>query len=180
MTQVQPIIQAAEQAATGIIEDAEARARIYVEESRRRADELAKERAEDLWTLTDGLIARAEAVKKQSDELLTALNQTKRGAEAALQAAPVPPTPPVDELDPPPPPAADHPETPVAEGSDPVPPPADPGPDVGREAPPDAARLLATQMAVAGGSRSEIANRLLEDYEIEDPESVLDDILGPA
>jgi vacuolar-type H+-ATPase subunit H len=152
MSQVQPIIRAAEQAATGIIEDAEERARRYVEESRRRADEIAMERAEDLWTLTDGLIERAESVKQQSDELLTALNQTKRGTEAALQA-----------------------------GADPAfAEPAAQSPPIVEQAPPEEAKLLATQIAVAGGSRSEIARRLLDEFGIHDPEPVLNEILGPA
>jgi cell division septum initiation protein DivIVA len=87
---VQPIIEAAEEAATGIIAEAEAEAARYVEESRQRTEEIAGQQAQNMWALTDALIARAEAVKRQSDELLKALNQTKRGAEAAIEAAPSP------------------------------------------------------------------------------------------
>jgi hypothetical protein len=41
------------------------------------------------------------------------------------------------------------------------------------------ARLLATQMAVSGSSREEIAARLRNGFEIEDTASILDAILGP-
>jgi hypothetical protein len=41
------------------------------------------------------------------------------------------------------------------------------------------ARLLATQMAVSGAERKEIAERLREGFEIEDASGILDAILGP-
>lgn len=41
------------------------------------------------------------------------------------------------------------------------------------------ARLLATQMAVSGSSREEIAERLRSGFEIEDTSEILDAILGP-
>jgi hypothetical protein len=42
-----------------------------------------------------------------------------------------------------------------------------------------AARLLATQMAVSGSSRSEIEMRLRDRFELEDTSEILDAILGP-
>jgi len=41
------------------------------------------------------------------------------------------------------------------------------------------ARLLATQMAVSGAGREEIAERLRQGFEIQDPSEILDAILGP-
>lgn len=41
------------------------------------------------------------------------------------------------------------------------------------------ARLLATQMAVSGSSREEIAERLRNGFSIEDTSEILDAILGP-
>lgn len=41
------------------------------------------------------------------------------------------------------------------------------------------ARLLATQMAVSGSSREEIAERLRSKFKIDDPGQILDAILGP-
>lgn len=82
-----------------------------------------------------------------------------------------------DELDPPP----------VA-GERPAPPHLKPvedaGPAPGQLAAPRrsgaaGARLLATQMAVSGSSREEIAARLRSDFEIDDSGEILDAILGP-
>ncbi len=41
------------------------------------------------------------------------------------------------------------------------------------------ARLLATQMAVSGSSREEIAKRLRDGFEVGDTDEILDAILGP-
>lgn len=41
------------------------------------------------------------------------------------------------------------------------------------------ARILATQMAVSGSSREEIAQRLRDGFDIEDTNEILDAILGP-
>lgn len=193
---IQLIIEAAERAAAGIIDDAEAQATQYLQESRRRADRIAAQRAGDMWALTDDLIARAEAVKRQSDDLVRALGQAKRGVAETLRAdagqlatppeiAPWEPMPPAVEqaapalapdglrplepqpssaaLSPPPPPV--RPATPVAD-------------DASRNPPSEGARLLATQMAVAGSSRAEIESRLQHEFGIRDTGPMLDAILG--
>lgn len=41
-------------------------------------------------------------------------------------------------------------------------------------------RLLATQMAVAGSSRSEIEDRLRSELNVRDPEALVDEVLGSA
>ncbi|MGH2982389.1 MAG: hypothetical protein ACRDKV_10150 [Solirubrobacterales bacterium] len=74
---IQVIIEAAEKAAAGIIEDADAQAHHYIEASRERADTLADERVRVMSDLTDTLIRQAEIVRKQSDELLAALDSAR-------------------------------------------------------------------------------------------------------
>lgn len=74
---IQVIIEAAEKAAAGIIDDADAQARRYIDASRRRADELADERVRVMSDLTETLIRQAELVRQQSDELLTALDKAR-------------------------------------------------------------------------------------------------------
>lgn len=172
--QVKKIVEAAEETATKIIAEAEAKAAAYVEETQLRTDEAAAKQAQDIWTLTDTLIARAEAVKDQSDELLRALNQTKRGVEAATSAkeaeqAPAPSAKPAKG-------ARGRAKPPDEEASKPAAkaPAAKPVPEQLSEG----ARLLATQMAVAGSSRDEITSRLRNDFGIADAESMLDAILG--
>jgi ElaB/YqjD/DUF883 family membrane-anchored ribosome-binding protein len=158
MAQVQPIIEAAEQAATGILEEAEAQARKQIEQAEARAEDLASERAHDMWALTDELIARAEGVKRRADELLEALERTRRGVGSVIEAGP---------------PSEPRPEEPPA----PLKPPAPLTPGLS-EPLSEGARLLATQMVVAGSSRAEIARRLQHDFGIEDPDSMLDAIHG--
>jgi len=210
---IQVIIEAAEKAAAGIIEDAEAQARRYLEESRQRADRVADERARVMTELTDSLIEQAETVKRQSEELISALDQAKLQIEDRVRNEPA--SMPAAN----PPPLA---EAPAPQGepqrSSPVPhlkpvqPPAEPeqaaGASAGGEAsfasqpaesgagsepvrrgvvaanasggPPSAgARLLATQMAVAGSSRDEIESRLRNEFGIQDAGPMLDAILGP-
>jgi vacuolar-type H+-ATPase subunit H len=222
---VQPIIEAAEQAAAGIVSDAEAQAEAYLDEVRQRADRIAEERAREMWGLTDDLIQRAEAVRHQSEELLRALDDARRRVEEAFRAGPglaqplraaVSPTPQGPSLQPQPPaspPAAAWPsEAPPVQAvpASPSPPPAEsPVAPQGRETPKvwqlhdpvsaarqpmsaperppngagnppaEGARLLATQMAVAGSSREEIEGRLQSEFGIREAGPMLDAILGP-
>jgi hypothetical protein len=231
---IQVIIEAAEKAAAGIIDDAEAQARNYLEESRVRADRIADQRAQEMSALADGLVERAEAVKRQSDELLRALDQAKHQVEerfgeepvaisnpqADRQREPSPPPPaqeapaevfeseraPVHHLKP----VGQPPESELSPASEPAPaaesvseiqpsdvesgapegePPAQawspgsaappsPGPRLAGGPPSDGARLLATQMAVAGSSRTEIEGRLQNEFGIQDAGPMLDAILG--
>lgn len=76
-----------------------------------------------------------------------------------------------DELDPLAPPHEVH--------LKPVESPADPPPAPGRRSSSAGARLLATQMAVSGSSRAEIAERLRRGFDIEETDEILDAILGP-
>lgn len=221
MARVQPIIAAAEQASTAIIAEAEAQAQRYVQESRQRADEIAAARAREMWSVADELIARGEAVRQRSDELLAALAYAKQGLEQALGASsPAPPQPSVTPQLPPqpaqqappippqpapqpppqqpaqpavqqPPPPMQAPAPPAMQTPAPPPAPAPPAmqaPPTPAPSPPPApvsqpsegARLLATQMAVAGSSRDEIASRLFNEFGVQEPGLMLDAILGPA
>lgn len=74
---IQVIIEAAEKAAAGIIEDADAQARRYIDASVQRADHLADERVRVMSDLTSTLIRQAELVRRQSDELLSALDAAR-------------------------------------------------------------------------------------------------------
>ncbi|HKG36131.1 MAG TPA: hypothetical protein VKA89_06810 [Solirubrobacterales bacterium] len=183
---IQIIVEAAERAAAGVIEDAEVQARHYLEESSARADSLADERTRALSEITDSLLEQANEVKRQSDRLIAALDEAKARLEEQIRSRggalpgqePNPPAP------------GPHVER-VESGSLQDVPPAEE-----REAPhlkpvevlgdgaqssvgTPGARLLATQMAVAGSSRGEIERRLRAEFGIDRPEEMLDSILGP-
>jgi hypothetical protein len=267
-SRIESVLEAAERAAAGIRQDAEEWARRYLEDSRRKADEIAAQRVRELSDLTESLMGRARAVAQQSDELISALDDAGRrlvdstrpggqqppasgshdapgaplGQGARYPAAgqaevpppqsqpPAPPPQPPPEPAPAPPPAAPPPPPPrqapppmaPAEAA-PPPPPSQPGPPPlpPQQAPPPAAqpapppqpqpatgvpeqpppaaapeppqpptqppappdsgvsegaRLLATQMAVAGSTRDEIAWRLREEFGIQDSTAILDEI----
>ena len=213
-TRIESILDAAERAAIGIREDAQEWAGRYLEESRRKADEVAAERIKEISSLTDNLVSRARAVAQQSDELIAALDDAGRRvlnnarpggtgppAPSPTDAVRAPPStheaapPPKTQVERPPapaqapPPQAPPPQSPVREVPPPppvreapppapapelTPPPAAPPTDAPRVS--EGARLLATQMAVAGSTRDEISWRLREEFGIQDATAILDEI----
>ncbi len=189
---VNAIVEAAERAAEKVIDDAEAQARAYAAEAEAEADRAAAERLASLGEMTTSLIAQAEAIRRQADALEKTLidvqsrlgeegrsvpvadraasariadlrageaEDADSGAEDAVLRLP--------RLA-----AVESPaESPVEE------PPSTPKRERGGS--PAGARLLATQMAVSGSGREEIAARLRSGFEIEDTDAILDAILGP-
>lgn len=103
-------------------------------------------------------------------------------AAAPAPAAQPPPEPPPEAPEPAPAPYAPPPSAPAPEPDPPAAPPPEPpaaeAPRSGGKAPAvsEGARLLATQMAVAGSTRDEIAWRLREEFGIEDASAILDEI----
>ncbi len=159
------IVAAAEQAAAQVIDDAEAEGQRYLADAREEAERLVAERLSSLATLTDSLVAQAEMIRQQSERLLESLAR----ARVELQVDPAP--------------AAAAPTrgshlTAVAATEEPDEERPAPGPGDERQNQ-AGARLLATQMAVSGSSREEIASRLRIGFEIDDSEAILDAILGP-
>ena len=154
--QLAAIVEAAERAAGQVIDDAEREAQRRLAE----AESQAAERLSSLRAQADTLIAQAEEIRQRSEQLLTSLSRFKAGFEDG----PAEPGPartshlaPVPEPD-----------------SGP-----EPAPSQGNGSSSAGARLLATQMAISGSSREEIAARLRNGFEIDDPEAILEAILGP-
>jgi hypothetical protein len=153
------IVDAAERAALKVIDDAEKEAKRYLEEAQGRADRIV-----------------AEHLREEADRLES---NDGGGTESLLRpVAPEPvPAPPVEEK-----PAEDAQREP-AEEEVPLPPPVKALPPEPPSKPSGggsaAARLLATQMAVSGSSRTEIEMRLRNGFELEDTSEILDAILGP-
>ncbi len=165
------IVEAAERAAVTVIDDAEAQARRRLEDAQTEADRLVADRLAALGDLTDSLIAQAEAIRFQSEQLVASLE------EARWRLAPEPGAGEVGRR---------RAETARPSHLSAVGPVAEPNalePAELRPAKPEGtaagARLLATQMAVSGSSREEIEERLRNGFEIEDTASILDAILGP-
>jgi hypothetical protein len=181
------VLEEAEQSAASIVGEAEAAAARRIEDAR-RADDLVTERIRRLSELADELLELAAAARRQSDELIGDLERTVRkvfldpdpgGAAGVAQPAPgleharrpagrAPSLPPhllMAEVD------AAH-----ARSDDEL--ESDPG-VVFREGAgiaSERARLLATQMAVAGSSREEIEGRLRAEFGIRDAAAILNGV----
>jgi hypothetical protein len=183
------IVEAAEQAAVTVIDDAERQAQRQLEQARTEADRVVAERLGSLTELTDSLIAQAEAIQAQSQQLLASLADAKRriGAEGGAEAGDAGPTPirgsHLSAVEPAPEPSiaarfSAEQRGATAENSGPSPAECR-GAPADETGTPAGARLLATQMAVSGNTREEIEERLRNGFEIEDTASILDAILGP-
>jgi hypothetical protein len=201
---IHEIIDAAERVAAEIRADAETEARSYLAERKREAELLAKDRTQALDQLTKTLADSAEGFKHQAERMLADLDRAivearagvyRNGAAAAVEAQPEPA--PIPEPEPEPEPRSVFPEleyerrplepeplqrerpTAVAPSyprreTDPPPPePASESVDATSEA-----LLRATQMAVTGKGRAEIAEVLHADFPGVDTDSILDEILG--
>jgi hypothetical protein len=182
---IESIIDDAERAADDIRAEASEEAE---RESRRRISESASQ----LAAVVDPLIKRVENLRVEAAGLMHELETatlelvelTKRSTEqaaadtATIPAKPEPPTPAAPST---PEPVEASPPAPIS-GPAPV---AYPG--TGAPAakgltgdPPEEAVLRATQMAVAGNSRSEIEETLRDEFNLTDAAPVVEDILGPA
>jgi hypothetical protein len=149
------IIEAAERAASAVIDDAETQARSYLEGAQAEADRIVSERLASLSDLTDSLVTQAEAIRHQSDRLLSSLDEAgprldtepspydEAPAETAEPDLPAPEAPVVE-------PEVAAPAQPQAQAAPAAPPPpvappqpVAPPPPAEAEAPPPAPRLSA-------------------------------------
>jgi vacuolar-type H+-ATPase subunit H len=173
------IVAAAERAANQVIDDAEREARRQIEEARARAEGLVAERLSKLTAEVDALVEQANAIRSQSQELLVSLSQLRSqlGGDGIVEVDSVPGPRPEGGTGYGPKVVARGTHLSAVGAESPEPPMPTPLRD-SREGP-SGARLLATQMAISGCSREEIAERLRNGFEIDDPEAILDAILGP-
>jgi cell division septum initiation protein DivIVA len=169
---LEAIVEAAERAAEGVIDDAEKQAHRYLAQARAEVDRQTEGRVEEVSELLDTLLGQAISLRREAERLQASLE----AARAQLGGEEPPVRAPREELaEAPRLRAVDSGEAPAAEPRI-VEPAVEPEP---RRADASGARLLATQMAVSGSSREEIAQRLRNGFEIEDTDAILDAILGP-
>jgi len=168
---LEAIVEAAERAAEGVIDDAEKQAHRYLAQARVEADRQAEGRGEELSGLIETLLGQATSLRQEAERLQATLEaaRARLNGEETLAEAPreeraeAPRLRAVDAAE------APAPEPPLSAAPEPNP----------RRADASGARLLATQLAVSGSSREEIAQRLRNGFEIEDTDAILDAILGP-
>jgi hypothetical protein len=163
---LEAIVEAAERAAEGVIDDAEAQARRYLAQARVEADRLAGERVAGLSELIDSLLGQALSLRQEAEALQATLEEAKARAESGAGPESVEQAQPPERQEAPRLRAVESEEAPAPELE-------------GKSSDAAGARLLATQMAVQGSSREEIEQRLRNGFEIEDTDAILDAILGP-
>jgi len=195
---LEQIVEAANHVAARIRDEAEAQARRYVEDARRRAEALTSERIRSISEASDALLEQGRTMKVQTDQLVEAL----RDAAARIGTASADVEPPRDPVARPAPRERNRParadesllaevdarrararateETALAEAGPGSTAPAEiPGAtEVNPDSPAPASRigratseeprLLATRMAVAGSSPRQVETRLRE-VGVEDP-----------
>lgn len=180
---IQEVIDTAERVAGEIQAEARVEARHYAEERRRETDREAEERTAKLSELSDTMVQRVENVRRLADDLAAEISETISAVRG--ERGDIPASPPA-ESEPPAAPEAPEPRlqaAPQPPGPIPV---AYPGKGTDAPAgdaagqPPEDALLRATQLAVSGSSREEIEEILRTEYQLEDPSSVTDEILGEA
>jgi hypothetical protein len=179
---IHEIIDAAERVAVEIRSEAEVEAESYMAERRREADRLVAERTAALDQLSLTVADIGERFKQRADQMLSELDQVvaeaRRGAYRNAPLTAVEPEPAPREPEPQPAVVSAYPGRDVAstvpEGA--VAPAATAA--VGDADTTAEALLRATQMAVTGKDRDEIARALRTDFPAVDADSILDQILG--
>jgi hypothetical protein len=182
--------------AWGILEDARRDADALLAERRRRISELSDsvvERTEQVVVELD----RAADVRRQLQDLADSLGaMAERMARELAEGRPLPPVEPAREAPEPDvaaPKAGDEPEPAGTDGAEEAATDEEPAKvvELAEQRPdrdeaddrrePDErlnARLVALQMAVAGGSRSEVEVHLRRNFEVNDLNGILDDVFG--
>ena len=173
---LEAIVEAAERAAESVIDDAEAQARRYLAQARAEADRMAAGGAGELGDLIETLLGQAISLRQEAERLQATLEEAREPDEEL--GKPRRQRQPQESQEPQEPHEPQEPEgaprlrsVPIEESPSSAP--------AGSRSDAPGARLLATQMAVSGSSREEIAERLRNGFEIEDADAILDAILGP-
>ena len=171
---LEAIVEAAEKAAEGVIDDAEVQARRYLAQARAEADRLAATRVDEVSELVDSLLGQALSLRQEAERLQETLEEARARFDGVERRDETERSHVYEEIEEP-----EEPEEVQAPRLRAVIGDEERQPEVGTRSDSAGARLLATQMAISGSSREEIAHRLRNGFEIEDADAILDAILGP-
>lgn len=192
--EVAGILAAAEEKAAEIEAEARERAAEIVAE----AEETARAKVAEAESSVSGLAGQADELRRRIGKLSEGLAGAKPAAETQPGPVIVPePETPEPEVDPTPvivpepgptPAPEPTPDTVPEPGPDPVPEPTplpqpsepDITPAAGTNGSDAGARLVAMKMALDGSSREDVEKRLSEEFGIDDPAPLLDDVFARA
>lgn len=149
---VAELLAVTERATGDIMDSANAEAERLVRETHSRAERLAEERMDRISKLTEDVMAKASTLDREVEQLRSLMRQSVQtlADELGVDAAPTRPTP--------------------VFSSDAV-----VGSQINGEHS-QAVRVLASQLLAAGNSPEEVEDRLREEFGIEDPEALLDEL----
>src|SRR3954447_18330151 len=74
---LESIVEAAERAAEGVIDDAEGQARRYLTQARAEADRITDRRIENLTHMIDVLLDQADSLQREAERMQTILEEAK-------------------------------------------------------------------------------------------------------
>jgi hypothetical protein len=168
---LEAIVEAAEKAAEGVIDDAEVQARRYLAQARAEADRLAADRVDEVSELVDSLLGQALSLRQEAERLQETLEEARARFDGGERRNETERPPVYEEIEEPEEVQAPRLRAVIGDEERPL--------EVDARSDSAGARLLATQMAISGSSREEIAHRLRNGFEIKDADAILDAILGP-
>src|SRR3954453_17921021 len=85
---LEAIVEAAQRAAEGVIDDAETQARRYLAEARAEADRVTEVRVTELSALIDVLVGRAAGLRGEAEQLQTTLEEARFRIDPGRPVAP--------------------------------------------------------------------------------------------
>jgi hypothetical protein len=159
---IEAIIDAAERLASEIRSDAQQEAERFLDDAEREADRLTMRRIGLLSKLSDSVIERTERLRRESDEVVRALEDAMRALAATVGDRPATN-------------AGGNATGDVTVGDGEVTAGGD-GEVTGSES----ATLRAARLAIAGSGRDEISVILGREYGIRNPAPILDQLFGPS
>jgi hypothetical protein len=179
---VRAILEAAEQSAAAL----RAEAAEEIDAQLERAQTVAARLSERAEQIERSLQALADSVREELSALKADLEELRAVGEGVgeRRASAAPPAEAAEPERPPQPPTEPRPEprpVPPTEPPDPEPAAGEPAPAVAPAEPPagdghEGARVIALNMALGGSPRDETARYLSENFELDDPEALLDEV----
>ena len=180
---VRAVLEAAEQSAAALRAEAAQEIDAQLERAEAIAARLsgrAHEIEESIQALADSMRDEVSALKADLEELRAVGEGMAEARTTAAEAAAAEPEPQPESERPPQPPSEPRPEPRPLPPEEPPPAPPEPTAELASDQPTgeghEGARVIALNMALGGSPRDETARYLAENFELEDPDALLDEV----
>jgi len=180
---VRAVLEAAEQSAAALRAEAAQEIDAQLERAEAIAARLsgrAHQIEESIQALADSMRDEVSALKADLEELRAVGEGMAEARTTAAEAAAAEPEPQPESERPPQPPSEPRPEPRPLPPEEPPPAPPEPTAELASDQPTgeghEGARVIALNMALGGSPRDETARYLAENFELEDPDALLDEV----